>query len=235
MNRDDETRTGFSLRRWSARKHAAAREATPAPPLANEPPMPAAPAGAATPDTLPSSGLAAPSSPLPPVESLTSESDFVPFMQGGVDETLKRSALKKLFSDPHFNVMDGLDVYIDDYSKPDPIEPELIRQLAQSRYIFDPPPTHVNDQGFVEDTPKPELSAAGPPQGANCSPAGGSAAAADASVGVPSPEEAPPGPAGVAAVESKGTPPAEVPERPKMPEQGEIPLPPRTAEPRDSK
>ena len=29
--------------------------------------------------------------------------------------------MKKLFSDPHFNVMDGLDTYIDDYGKPDPI------------------------------------------------------------------------------------------------------------------
>ena len=31
--------------------------------------------------------------------------------------------MKKLFSDPHFNVMDGLDTYIDDYGKPDPIPP----------------------------------------------------------------------------------------------------------------
>ena len=29
--------------------------------------------------------------------------------------------MKKLFSDPHFNVMDGLDTYIDDYGKPDPL------------------------------------------------------------------------------------------------------------------
>ena len=27
--------------------------------------------------------------------------------------------LSNLFSDPQFNVMDGLDTYIDDYSKPD--------------------------------------------------------------------------------------------------------------------
>ena len=52
------------------------------------------------------------------------ESDFVAFMQPKVAETVKRAALKKLFRDPRFNVMDGLDVYIDDYSIPSPIVPQ---------------------------------------------------------------------------------------------------------------
>lgn len=38
-------------------------------------------------------------------------------MQVKGEESVKRAALKKLFSDPRFNVMDGLDVDIDDYSK----------------------------------------------------------------------------------------------------------------------
>ena len=66
---------------------------------------------------------------LPPIESLTSGSDFAAFMRPGVDESLKRGALKQLFTDPHFNVMDGLDIYIDDYTRPDPIEPSVARQL----------------------------------------------------------------------------------------------------------
>jgi hypothetical protein len=53
-----------------------------------------------------------------------------------VDETLRRTALKKLFSDPHFNVMDGLDTYIDDYSKPDPIPEVVLRQLNQAKDLF---------------------------------------------------------------------------------------------------
>jgi hypothetical protein len=65
--------------------------------------------------------------------------------------------LKQLFRDPHFNVMDGLDVYIDDYSKPDPIDPDIVRQMVQGRYIFDPPPTRINAQGHVEDVPAEEL------------------------------------------------------------------------------
>ena len=40
-----------------------------------------------------------------------------PFLRPKVDEQRQRAALKKLFSDPHFNVMDGLDPYIDDYGR----------------------------------------------------------------------------------------------------------------------
>ena len=42
-------------------------------------------------------------------------------------------ALQKLFSDPHFNRMDGLDIYIDDYSQPDPIPPEILAKLQHAR------------------------------------------------------------------------------------------------------
>ena len=73
--------------------------------------------------------------PLPPVESLTPESDFTPFMQAEVDPSVKRAALKTLFSDPRFNVMDGLDVYIDDYSKPDPLPPEWLAQMNQMKHL----------------------------------------------------------------------------------------------------
>uniref|UniRef100_B1XTZ3 Uncharacterized protein n=1 Tax=Polynucleobacter necessarius subsp. necessarius (strain STIR1) TaxID=452638 RepID=B1XTZ3_POLNS len=41
-------------------------------------------------------------------------------MRPDVDPTVQQAALKEMFTDPHFNVMDGLDIYIDDYSKPDP-------------------------------------------------------------------------------------------------------------------
>src|SRR5262249_55017680 len=73
--------------------------------------------------------------PLPPVESLTPESDFTPFMQPGVDPAVKREALKTLLRDPRFNVMDGLDVYIDDYSKPDPMPEEWLGKLNQLKRL----------------------------------------------------------------------------------------------------
>jgi len=43
--------------------------------------------------------------------------------------------MKKLFSDPRFNVMDGLDVYIDDYSIPDPLPLEMLKKLRQSELL----------------------------------------------------------------------------------------------------
>ena len=73
---------------------------------------------------------------LPPLESLTPASDFTPFLHPAVGEDVRRAALKTLFSDPHFNVMDGLDVYIDDYSKPDPIPAAMLASLKQARRIL---------------------------------------------------------------------------------------------------
>lgn len=74
---------------------------------------------------------------LPPLDKLTFDSDYRAFFHPKVDEDLRRAALKKLFGDPHFNVMDGLDVYIDDYSKSDPIPAEMLAQLKQAQKILD--------------------------------------------------------------------------------------------------
>jgi hypothetical protein len=71
--------------------------------------------------------------PLPPPDSLTFESDFKAFMHAKVEEGVKRAALKKLFSDPRFNVMDGLDTYIDDYTKSDTIPAEMLARLERAR------------------------------------------------------------------------------------------------------
>lgn len=70
---------------------------------------------------------------LPALETLRFESDFGAFMRAKVDEGVKRAALKKLFSDPRFNIMDGLDVYIDDYSIEDPIPPGMLAQLQHAQ------------------------------------------------------------------------------------------------------
>ena len=58
--------------------------------------------------------------------------DFSAFMRPDVDPAVQQAAMKKMFSDPHFNVMDGLDIYIDDYSKPDPIPLEMLKRMVQS-------------------------------------------------------------------------------------------------------
>ena len=73
---------------------------------------------------------------LPAPESLTFDSDYRQFFHPGVDEDMRRAALKKLFSDPRFNVMDGLDVYIDDYSRTEPIPAAMLAGLKQAQNIF---------------------------------------------------------------------------------------------------
>ena len=124
----------FSLSRWSRRKHEAARtaqqDAAPANVPAPEGAAAVVPAGASAPAAAAAPPDAAPA-PLPPVDSLTPDSDFAPFVQPKVDEATKRAALKKLFADPRFNVMDGLDVYVDDYTQPDPMPTGMLDKLAR--------------------------------------------------------------------------------------------------------
>lgn len=134
----------FSLKRWSRRKREAARVA-PAPVPA---PTASSPSAVPTP-TPPASSSAAPATAadLPPIESLTIESDFTAFLKPQVEETVKRAALKQLFRDPRFNLMDGLDTYIDDYTRADPIPPEMLERLAHARFILDQPATELTSDG----------------------------------------------------------------------------------------
>ena len=124
------------LRRWSRRKQQARKgEALeePARPIEPVEPPPAVPVS-----DLPA---IAEEPPLPPVESLTPESDFTPFMRPKVDGSVRNAAMRALFKDPRYNVMDGLDVYIDDYSKPDPLPEgwlEKMRQTARLGEYVDP-------------------------------------------------------------------------------------------------
>jgi hypothetical protein len=69
------------------------------------------------------------------VKELTKDSDFKPFMGRGVEPGVRNAAMKKLFSDPHFNVMDRLDIYIDDYSQPDPLPLSMLRQMASAKFL----------------------------------------------------------------------------------------------------
>jgi len=94
-----------------------------------------APAAVPAPDTVTED------KPLPTMDDvarLTHDSDYSGFMAQGVDESVKRSAMKKLFTDPHFNIMDGLDVYIEDFSKFEPMTPAFIAGLSHAKGLMDP-------------------------------------------------------------------------------------------------
>jgi len=69
------------------------------------------------------------------VGKLTPESDFTTFMNKDVAGDVHQAAMKKLFSDPHFNVMDGLDIYIDDYSIEDPLPEGMLEKMYQSNAL----------------------------------------------------------------------------------------------------
>ena len=73
------------------------------------------------------------------VKALTRDSDFKPFMDRNVGADVRNAAMKKLFTDPHYNVMDGLDIYIGDYSIADPIPESMLRQMVGAKLlkIFD--------------------------------------------------------------------------------------------------
>lgn len=129
---------GF-LGRWARRKlDAKEGKPLPAEPVASEPPaaVAAVPEAAAPPET---QAVPAPVAEPPPTledaQALTPESDFKPFMGNQVPPEVKNAAMKKLFADPRYNVMDRLDTYIDDYSKPDPIPPAMLRQLASAKFL----------------------------------------------------------------------------------------------------
>lgn len=136
---------GGFLARWSRRK-ALVREgkalpAEPAAEVVRAEPVEALPTTQDSPST--SSGRTESAAPPPPppaptlddVAQLTRGADYTRFVAPGVDPQVKNAALKKLFTDPQFNVMDGLDVYIDDYGKPDPIPAAMLRQMVQSRAL----------------------------------------------------------------------------------------------------
>lgn len=102
---------------------------------------PAAPAPTLQPEPAPvarEQATAAPAEPPPTladVAALSRESDFSRFLTPGVQPEVKNAALAKLFTDPHFNVMDRLDVYIDDYGKPDPLPAGMLRQMLQAQVL----------------------------------------------------------------------------------------------------
>jgi len=80
----------------------------------------------------------APTAPLPTLEDvarLRADSDFSPFVGRGIAPAVKNAAMKKLFADPHFNVMDGLDIYIDDYSIPSPLSEQDLKKMVAAQFI----------------------------------------------------------------------------------------------------
>ncbi|QLQ01384.1 MAG: DUF3306 domain-containing protein [Burkholderiaceae bacterium] len=103
---------------------------------------------------------------------LPAGADVRAFMARNVAPEVRAAAVKKLFADPHFNVMDGLDIYIDDYTRPSPLPAALLREMqsAQALGLFDAPQERADEPAVpVTDTARvdahpvtPDVSAVAP-------------------------------------------------------------------------
>jgi len=148
---------GF-LHRWSRRKIQG--DAAPAeerqPPVKAEP-VPVAPEPPAGPqaDAAAQQAEAPPPPTLEDAQALTPESDFKPFMARDVAPAVRNAAMKKLFADPHFNVMDRMDVYIDDYSNPAPLPAASLRKMASAVFLklVDDEEENETKRAVVQETP----------------------------------------------------------------------------------
>lgn len=153
--------------RWSRRKQAV-RAGQPLPP---EPAAPVAEApvpAAATPVVAPAAPPereALPAPTLDDVAQLTPEADFSRFVAPDVSSEVRNAAVKKLFADPHFNVMDGLDTYIDDYSIPSPLSKADMAKMVGARFlklVDDPDEEKASASTTEPSTPSGGPTAAAP-------------------------------------------------------------------------
>ena len=98
--------------------------------------------------------------PVPDLElPLPTEADLLAVKQGGdikafmvdkVSTELKNKAFKALFSRPEFNVMDGLDIYIDDYNKFTPLSKEDIGKMTLSKQLLSRPDLEIPKKGDMQ-------------------------------------------------------------------------------------
>ena len=185
--------------RWSRRKQAvrsgqaplpepgprvAAVPAQPPEPIAAPAnPAPAAVDASATTSATTSAEPAPPPPTLDDVAQLTPEADFRRFVAPEVPNEVRNAAVKKLFADPHFNVMDGLDVYIDDYSQPSPLSKAELAMMVGAQFlklVDDPNPQPAEAApGADGATPTETSRAAEPDPGADPGAASDGPTAAD--------------------------------------------------------
>jgi hypothetical protein len=160
---------GNFFSRWSQRKQAVKQGVPLAEPLPSVNSLPQS-----KPTEAKSPTVAAPNSESPTTEEpakvltledvskLTPESDFTSFMTQGVSPEVRNAAMKKLLADPHYNIMDGLDIYIGDYNTPDPLPEGMLAKMVGAQFLGlvkateDVAQSAPSEAQFNEPTPKSE-------------------------------------------------------------------------------
>lgn len=117
------------LQRWSRRKAESAAGSTPAVP-------PASTAARTIPEPITPAALPT----LGEIAALGPDADYAPFVARGLDRTVHRAAMKQLFTDPRFNSMDGLDIYMDDYNRASPMSATMLAALSHVGSTLNPQP-----------------------------------------------------------------------------------------------
>jgi hypothetical protein len=152
------------LSRWSRLKEETRQTGEKPPePKAETSPAPAAPPPA------PAGGSAAAASvppELPPIDSLKGlASEYTEFLRPGVDDGLRRAALKQLFKDPYFETFEKFEAYCEDYTQFEPIPPAMLKTLEHAKGLLfdekDEEKKKDEERSVVESGPAPEVPAQG--------------------------------------------------------------------------
>ncbi len=106
-------------------------------------------------------GAAAPERVLPTLEDvkqLTPESDFSSFVAQGVSPEVRNAAVKKLFADPRYSMIDGMDIYLEDYSLPSPLSAAMLAKMVSAktlRLVEDPDEQQASAQAQAAQASDP--------------------------------------------------------------------------------
>ena len=160
---------GNFFSRWSQRKQAVKLGVPLAEPLSSTNSLPQSNPTEAELPTVAAPNLESPTTEEPAkvltledVSKLTSESDFTSYMTQGVSPEVRNAAMKKLLADPHYNIMDGLDIYIGDYNTPDPLPEGMLAKMVGAQFLGlvkapeDVAQSAPSETQFTESTPPSE-------------------------------------------------------------------------------
>jgi hypothetical protein len=114
-------------------------------------------------ENLPETRPDAPAPARPSLDGLTPQSDFKGFMHPQVEDALRRVALKKLFSDPHFNVPDPFEPFSGDWTVGEPISEKMLASLEQMKQMLKKPPeeapaakAEISQEEKSQEKPQPD-------------------------------------------------------------------------------
>lgn len=92
--------------------------------------------------------------PQPAAEAHGTDADLSTLLRPEVERDVRQAALRKFFMSDRYRVMDGLDVYVDDYSSPELLPAELLGRLVHATAL-------LRAEGPEQETSIPPMPAPG--------------------------------------------------------------------------